>query len=70
MILMTGPNCPSCEKVKAEMNNKSVTILSTETVEGEAESAYHGIGMVPALIIDDEEVVYGVHDILRRVNDE
>lgn len=69
MILMTGIDCPSCDRVKRHLK-KDIREISINTPEGMAESAYHGIGMVPALIVNDNEIIYGVNDILRRVNDE
>lgn len=74
--LLTSPTCPYCPKARevvkelAEENENVVALeLSVTTDEGLREALKFGISGVPAIIINDADVIMGVPRLsdLRRL---
>ena len=74
--LLTSPTCPYCPKarevVKKFVNEEKDAIaleLSVASDEGLSEALKYGISGVPAVIINDREIILGVPrmDDLKRI---
>ena len=65
MILLTSKDCVPCQVVKEHMNQlMHISIMDIDSPDGMAESAYHNIKSVPALITDSDHIVLGASSII------